>query len=266
MTRKYKQVHIYSERPKGETKFSEDLDYHREINKCAICGHYRSIQNMNLSSLYESGYVDSTYGGIEGIRNNYDRIMALNRSDSDNSGRVDRVVQFAQNHFKKNSSTIRVLDIGSGLGVFLGKVMQKTDWQCTALETDPRFAKHTCENLGIETVTSDYLKLQWNRQFDIITLNKVLEHVEEPLKMLQKCFLDLAPGGFLYIELPDGESAACDKEEFEREEFFIEHYHIFSMASMELLSRRAGLQSKELERIREPSSKYTLRSFLVHAN
>ena len=84
--------------------------------------------------------------------------------------------------------------------------------------------------------------------------------------MLQKCVLDLAPGGFLYIELPDGESAVSDKEGFEREEFFIEHFHIFSMASMELLNSRTGLQSQSLERIREPSKKYTLRSFIIHGN
>jgi len=221
---------------------------------------------MNIKSIYESNYVDSTYGGIDGIRSNYKRIMALGPKDSDNSGRVNLVIEFAQNHFSAHTSPLRILDIGSGLGVFLGKIIQKTDWQCTALETDPRFAIHASENLRIETVTSDYLNLNWDRQFDIITLNKVLEHVEEPLKMLQKCVLDLAPGGFLYIELPDGESAVSDKEGFEREEFFIEHFHIFSMASMELLNSRTGLQSQSLERIREPSKKYTLRSFIIHGN
>ena len=261
-------VHVYKEKPKGETEFrlQGDSGYHREILYCKTCGHYRSVHGMDIPSLYESNYVDSTYGGLEGIRKNYERIMTLDPKDSDNSGRVDRVIQFSRNHFSCPPSPTRLLDIGSGLGVFLGKILQKTNWQCTALETDSRFANHTRENLGIETVTSDYLKLQWDRKFDIITLNKVLEHVEEPLKMLQKCTLDLAPGGFLYIELPDGESAACDREGFEREEFFIEHCHVFSMASMELLSRRTGLQSQELERLREPSSKYTLRSFLVHAN
>ena len=261
-------VHTFLNKPKGETAFRLDGDssYHREILYCRTCGHYRSVNEMNMSSLYESSYVDSTYGGIEGIRSNYERIMALDPKDSDNSYRVDRVIEFAQNHFSLRNSNPHILDIGSGLGVFLGKIMQKTNWQCTALETDPRFAKHTSENLGIETVTSDYLNLNWDRQFDIITLNKVLEHVEHPLQMHKKCTSDLAPGGFLYIELPHGESAASDKEGFEREEFFIEHFHIFSMASVELLSRRTGLKTQIIERIREPSTKYSLRSFLIHAN
>lgn len=259
-------VHSYNKKPEGETEFQIEggSKYHREIFLCSTCGHYRSCHNMNIESIYESNYVDSTYGGVDGIRSNYERVMGLDPKDSDNSGRVNRVIEFAQNHFSDSTSSLRILDIGSGLGVFLGKIIQFTDWQCTALETDPRFALHMSENLGIETITSDYLNLNWDREFDIITLNKVLEHVENPSEMLKKCRSNLAPNGFIYIELPDGESAASDEEGFQREEFFIEHYHIFSMASMALLNLKTGLQSLSLERIREPSTKYTLRSFLIH--
>jgi len=257
-------VHVYKEKPKGETEFrlQGDSGYHREILYCKTCGHYRSVHGMDIPSLYESNYVDSTYGGLEGIRKNYERIMTLDPKDSDNSGRVDRVIQFSRNHFSCPPSPTRLLDIGSGLGVFLGKILQKTNWQCTALETDSRFANHTRENLGIETVTSDYLKLQWDREFDIISLNKVLEHIENPTEMLKKCTSNLAPNGFIYIELPDGESAASDQEGFQREEFFIEHHHAFSMTSMELLTQNSGLRSLNFESVREPSSKYTLRGFL----
>lgn len=257
-------IHTYNKKPEGETEFQlvEGSGYHREIFLCRTCGHYRSFHEMNMSTLYESSYVDSTYGGLDGIRSNYKRIMDLDPKDSDNSGRVNLVIEFAQNHFTDRSLRLRVLDIGSGLGVFLGKIIQSTDWECTALETDPRLAIHTSENLGIETITSDYLKLNWDRQFDIITLNKVLEHVENPAEMLNKCTSNLAPNGFIYIELPDGESAVSDQEGFQREEFFIEHHHAFSMTSMELLTQKSGLRSLNFESVREPSSKYTLRGFL----
>jgi 2-polyprenyl-3-methyl-5-hydroxy-6-metoxy-1,4-benzoquinol methylase len=261
-------VHTYKQKPPGETEFQlkEESSYHREIFLCNTCGHFHSYHNMNIESIYESNYVDSTYGGWDGILRNYERIMAFDPKNSDNSGRVNRVIKFAQDHFSDRTSALRILDIGSGLGVFLGKIIQFTDWQCAAIETDPRFALHMSENLGIETITSDYLNLNWDREFDIITLNKVLEHVERPSEMLKKCLSNLAPNGFIYLELPDGESAASDEEGFQREEFFIEHFHVFSMASMALLNRGTGLQFQKLERLRETSSKYTLRSFLVHAN
>ena len=253
--------HIYEERPTGETEFEFD-DYHRELWRCQICGHFLSTTSMNLTTLYAADYVDKTYGGSDGVRHTYKRIMGLDPDKSDNVGRVDRIVQFAQQHFE-NETNLKVLDIGSGLGVFLGRVRQITNWICTALEPDRRLAEHAEQTLGVESITEDYRKLEWDRKFDIICLNKVLEHIEQPLDVLERCRSDLAPGGFLYLELPDGEAAADDTDEYSREEFYLEHHHVFSMASMEMLTRTAGFRSIELERLREPSTKYTLRSFLV---
>ncbi|MBX7207082.1 MAG: class I SAM-dependent methyltransferase [Verrucomicrobiaceae bacterium] len=253
-------AHTYRERPEGETAFTRPAGeaYHRELWRCETCGHFLSTHAMSLGALYDAGYVDSTYGGLDGIRKNYERIMALDPAKSDNAGRVERVIAFAEQHF--GARPLRVLDIGSGLGVFLGKLKRcKPGWTLTALEPDPRFAQHARETLSVEAVAEDYMKLSWKREFDLITLNKVLEHIEEPRAMLDKVRADLAPGGIAYIELPDGD-AACS-EGFGREEFFIEHHHVFSMASMELLLHRHGLRTLALERLREPSTKFTLRCF-----
>ena len=46
-----------------------------------------------------------------------------------------------------------------------------------------------------------------------------------------------------------------------REEFFIEHHHVFSPASLVLMAEKAGLSLTRLERLREPSSKFTLAMF-----
>jgi len=253
--------HIYQERPTGETDFKFD-DYHRELWRCQICDHFMSTTSMNLTTLYAADYVDKTYGGSDGVRQAYERILGLDTDKSDNVGRVDRIVQFANKHFENNAN-LKVLDIGSGLGVFLGRVRQITNWICTALEPDRRLAEHAEQALDVEAIREDYRKLEWDRKFDIICLNKVLEHIEEPLDLLERCRRDLAPGGFLYLELPDGEAAMEDVDGYGREEFFVEHHHIFSMASMQLLISKAGFLSIGLERLREPSTKYTLRSFLM---
>ena len=154
------------------------------------------------------------------------------------------------------------MDIGSGLCVFLAKIKMLTDWNCTAVEPDERYCNHAKDTVGVEVIPQDYRLVNWDRKFNLITLNKVLEHFLDPIEVLKKCASDLASGGLIYIELPDGESASADEIGFEREEFFIDHHHAFSMASMELLTQKSGLRSLNLERVREPSSKYTLRGFL----
>jgi len=113
---------------------------------------------------------------------------------------------------------------------------------------------------GVEGICGEFLTIEKAGPFDAITFNKVLEHVEDPVKMLAKTHSLLSDIGFVYIELPDGEAAA--KEGKEREEFFIEHHHVFSPASVVHLAQKAGFQLIELERLQEPSSKYTLRAFV----
>jgi hypothetical protein len=61
------------------------------------------------------------------------------------------------------------------------------------------------------------------------------------------------------IELPDVASAIDGPP---REKFFIEHRHVFSATSIALLAGRAGFSVLAIERLREPSGKYTLRAFL----
>ena len=70
----------------------------------------------------------------------------------------------------------------------------------------------------------------------------------------------LAEGGTVYVELPDGEVAARFGPD--REEFYIEHIHVFSMASLCLLAMRAGFDVRVATRLHEPSDKYTLVAFL----
>ena len=70
----------------------------------------------------------------------------------------------------------------------------------------------------------------------------------------------LQPNGFVYIELPDGESAL--KDGCEREEFFIEHIHIFSLTSTSMMATKANFKVEIIERLQEPSTKYTIRAIL----
>ena len=61
------------------------------------------------------------------------------------------------------------------------------------------------------------------------------------------------------MEVPDGEVAYKDGPE--REEFFIEHLHVFSLASTVIMANKAGFQVEAIQRLKEPSTKYTIRAF-----
>jgi 2-polyprenyl-3-methyl-5-hydroxy-6-metoxy-1,4-benzoquinol methylase len=158
---------------------------------------------------------------------------------------------------QKNAPSL--LDVGSGLGVFVAR-MKLESWRCSALDPDPEAAAHASRHIGVSALCGDFMRAQQLAKYDLITFNKVLEHVANPVEMLKRSAHHLLGSGIVYVEVPDGEAAANDGPN--REEFFIEHLHVFSLTSLSLLASSAGLVSQLIERVREPSSKYTLRAFL----
>jgi 2-polyprenyl-3-methyl-5-hydroxy-6-metoxy-1,4-benzoquinol methylase len=257
-------IFTYNSPPKDEIRFdfSSSGQYKREVLRCDDCGHFISVHNMNDSALYSGDYTNSNYGEEE-MMNIFNRIISLDPAESDNTSRVQRVLDYATSHFHEsslNGGYPSILDVGSGLCVFLYS-MKKAKWDCTAIDSDPRSIKHAIEVVGVKGVCGNFLALNELGKFNVITFNKVLEHVKSPVEMLTKAGNYLDSNGFIYIEVPDGEAAV--KEGSEREEFTIDHPHVYSAASLSLLIYRSGLVLQRIERLREPSSKYTLRAFLT---
>ncbi|MGE0268303.1 MAG: class I SAM-dependent methyltransferase [Candidatus Omnitrophota bacterium] len=256
----FQKVFEYNEKPEGEIQFSFNAgkQYHREIWQCVDSRHYLSIHDMDMSQIYSEEYVNSTYQDEDGLNRTFQRIIGLDPGQSDNAGRIKHVDRFAKEYFK-DASRIDVLDVGSGLGVFPFGI-QQAGYRCTALDPDQRAAKHMNDRVGVNAVCADFMNFDTLQRFDIITFNKVLEHVHDPAGMLARSKEFLKDDGFIYIEIPDGEMAA--REGKHREEFFIDHIHVFSFLSTLLFIQKSGFEALAVERLREPSTKYTLRAFL----
>lgn len=249
----------YDRPPEGETQFDwKGQTYRRGYQRCRRCGHWSAEIHMDLTDFYRGGYMDGTYGVR--ILENFQRILALPPVKSDNSARVQRVLAFAKTHLSRGISP-RLLDVGSGLAVFPFR-MKECGWQVTALDPDARAAEHARQHAGIRAVHADFMRWEpaSRELFDVITLNKVLEHVEDPVAMLARARRWISPRGFLYAEVPDVSAAEGGPA---REEFFIEHLHVFSSASLAEASRLAGWSRLGGFEFREPSSKHTLCAFLA---
>jgi dolichol-phosphate mannosyltransferase len=101
-------------------------------------------------------------------------------------------------HFFPTENNLRVLDIGSYFGIFLG-MLGKPRFDCLGIEPS-RYAVDYCVNqTGIAVFSGDleaYLRENSdNKQFNIITAWDVLEHVGEPSKFLLQVNGLLAPTG-----------------------------------------------------------------------
>lgn len=252
----------YTAPPAGETlfAFSRRDDYARQVLRCSQCGHFISRHEMDDSDLYADDYVNSTYQGDK-LRKTYEKIIALPDERSDNKGRCRRIDAFAR-PLRTSDHPIgepTILDVGSGLCVFLYE-MQRLGWRGTALDPDQRAVRHARETVGVSAVHGDFFAVDQLGPFDAISFNKVLEHVSDPVAMLRRSRAFLKPRGFAYVEVPDGEMALRNGGG-QREEFFVEHLHVFSFVSLAIVASQAGFDVVAQQRLCEPSGKYSLYAF-----
>ena len=253
-------IYKLHKKPDNETEFGiPDDKYKRSVYKCNSCGVYFNWHDILPSNLYESNYNQATYQ--KKILKTYSRIMALNPDKSDNKHRVQRIIQFLILQ-DININKASVLDVGSGLCVFLGE-LKKYGVYSVCIDPDPLSARHALENVCVDEAHAGTLNDFHNtNRFNLITFNKVLEHVEEPISLLLKAKEFLDKNGCIYVELPDGDSALKNGNIIDREEFYIEHFTIYNELSIQYLAEQAGLTCTNIHSIHEPSDKYTIYAFM----
>lgn len=242
------------QRPEGETDFGIEV-YLRHFHRCGSCGLYHAEHDYDFESLYAGQYNASTYANK--IEKTFDRIMSLPHDRSDNRFRAQRIHEKLSQEGREPKQTT-ILDVGSGLCVFLA-VMMEVGYRGACVDPDPISAEHA-KKIGVSEVFQGSVA-DVEGSFQALTLNKVLEHVVDPLTMLQDAVSLLEPGGLCYVELPDGEGALKDHAMVDREEFYIEHHYAFDKESTRLLMTKAGLRVDEVHSIVEPSGKFTLYAF-----
>ena len=257
---RFRTVFEYSEAPTGEIDLGifAPQKYRRTILGCETCGHYYPTHQTNPKTLYAGAYNNSTYGSDLGMQQSFERLTKLAPEQSDNYGRCNRIERHLHEHIGQyDPATVSILDIGSGLGIFPFAMAQR-GYSVTALDPDPKSAAHIRSLANVIALCGDFFELMPQSHYDVITFNKVLEHVTNPITMLRRAGFFLKPGGVVYLELPDGEAAETMGSG--REEFFIDHLHVFSFSSISLLVDCSGFYAFTIERQQKPSTKRTIRA------
>lgn len=240
---------IYKSKPKKETDFKiKKKNYLRAYHQCQNCHHFFANHNYDLEKLYKKYYSSLTYGSQQKIKNTFNKIIDLPIHKSDNKYRVKRVMKIIKKNYK-------CLDIGSGLGVFPYELKRKKILvEC--LEKDKNLKNHL-KLIKLKTVKLSILKKNFRNKFDFISFNKVIEHIQKPDIFVRKFLNLLKFKGYLYIEVPSIK-ALNNKLGTMREEFFIEHFHVFSKKSTIMFLKNLKLEIIYVKDIVEKSGKYTL--------
>jgi SAM-dependent methyltransferase len=241
--------------------------YARRWVECLQCGAATNVlpeeSALRLAAL-RAAYYEVDFMGSD-IGEKYLRVMTMPAGQSDNAGRVARVTDFVR-RWSGAPTRPRVMDIGAGTGVFLSRLVDQTAgaWQYLGVEPDPRAAAHLRQLEKFAVVEAMYLGQPELRGFNLVTLNKVLEHIEQPLPFLLQVVQSLVPDeGLLYVEVPDKLTTRLRSPQDNI--LGALHCHLYDPTSLGYLLRRAGLELLCVNRIAEPSGKLSVYAFAAPA-
>lgn len=244
-----KNILKYNSKPDGETDFKiKASKYKRYFSKCDNCNHYFANHNFDLEKIYKKHYSRMTYGSQKKINNIFQKIINLPKSKSDNKNRIERVLKNIKQNFN-------CLDVGSGLGVFPYE-LRKNNIKVDCIEKDKNLKIHL-NNINLKVLNNSIFSKKKIIRYNFISMNKIIEHIEKPKIFLQKFYKLLKNMGYLYIEVPSI-SALKSKLGDRSEEFFIEHFHVFSKKSLEFLLKSINYEIVYIKNIKEKSGKYSL--------
>jgi 2-polyprenyl-3-methyl-5-hydroxy-6-metoxy-1,4-benzoquinol methylase len=158
------------------------------------------INEMSLLSRMRralaNGYRNKKYGTVEcpACKLGYWMMMLLTSQRA--------VLDATMRHLPAKSINGKLLDIGCGSGDFLSRA-SGAGWQVLGIDPDP-VAVEVARSRGLDVRCGGIEILDdVDRQFEGITLSHVLEHVHDPVKLLESCMKLLVPGGWIWIDVPN---------------------------------------------------------------
>ena len=145
----------------------------------------------------------------------------------------------------KNSG--KILDVGCGTGAFL-QTMKISGWDITGLEPDENARNKAIELYNIHPLPANAFYGLPDHSFDAITLWHVLEHVHDLHGYMKKFKNLLAPGGKLFIAVPNYTSYdAGFYKEFWAAYDVPRHLYHFSPKAMKSLWVAHGLRVQQMK-------------------
>lgn len=137
------------------------------------------------------------------------------------------------------SSTRNVLSVGCGGGATEAELI-KNDVSVVGIELDQSAAERARDR-GIEVIVGDASKIDdelGSRRFDCIMYADVLEHIADPVAVLQRHVKRLDPGGTVIISVPNFRHYSVFWQLFVRGHVHYRDAGIFDRTHLRLTTRR----------------------------
>ena len=95
-----------------------------------------------------------------------------------------------------------LLEVGFGSGSFLA-YMQSRGWRVQGCDLSRSVCRRAAERWAVPTHWGDVASLPRDKRYDLVVMNHVLEHAQDPLELLQELRARMNPGAQLHVAVPN---------------------------------------------------------------
>ena len=161
-----------------------------------------------------------------------------------------------------------LLDVGAGLGLYVEAAIEQ-GWDAEGVEI-AETALAIQQEKGLPVIHSSYENYESEKQYDVITLWAVLEHVIDPRLVLEKTHELLKPGGIVVIETGDISSKNAVKDGERWRMFYIAgHLYFFSGDCLDRILGQIGfdvIETRLDKWVEHTLMQNDLQRSILHAN
>jgi len=222
--------------PRKEEIYKAYQDYYTHQGSAANRNSWFRLVRAFKNRLTKEGYLSWKYGYRSDALATWRRLLGMliycepNRRAYADLGAM----------FQKVRPQGRFLDVGCGNGWLLAE-MAALGWQVAGIDPDPK-AVATARNSGFDAQVGDLADQDYpENYFDTVSLCHVVEHVHDPVGLLQQCYHILKPGGQVVVVTPNIES--WGHRLFKASWLGLDpprHVYLFSEPLLHQLAERAG--------------------------
>ncbi len=200
-----------------------------DIVRCPRCGH------MQLDPMPDRELLEHAYGEAES-----DAYVEEEAGQRETARRaLERIERFAPQRGM-------LLDLGCWVGFLMAEARDR-GWRVLGVEPSRFASAYAREQLGLEVITGDLLESPLPAgRFDAVTMGDVIEHLPDPLGALERIRSLLAPGGVLWLALPDAGSGLARALGRRWWSVLPTHVHYFTRGSLATLLPRGGFDVLEV--------------------
>ncbi len=213
-------------------KFEKDNLNVVECNDCSII----YVNPIFDEEKYKEAYKSNEYQEIVKKLGEESHIYRKNRFGKE---RYEIITSYHDTTLPK-----RVLDIGCSTGFMLDYFRdQNTGWDSEGIELNPSAVKFGVER-GLKIHCNSIEDFNPTDKFAAISLFDVLEHLADPMGILEKIKNLLVDGGNIFIYVPNFNSATKDILGIENSHFIWPTHHLtyFTPESLKMFLEKAGFE------------------------